>query len=131
MLDSAIVKNSLTGRDARLAGNAATLKRFPAKWNCVAAAGSGALALNHRRRRGGLRGALAGGLGRFLGRRRLGRGRGRVGVGRSTCRGRRRRVVGGLDGVVLNLLFLRPQLGDVLLMLVVGFGKGMPAGTVG
>src|SRR4029077_4291885 len=64
-------------------------------------------------------------------RRRLGR-RGRVGIGRAAGRGRRRRrVVGRLDLIVLNLFFHRAQLGDVLLMRVVVFGKGLAAGTVG
>src|SRR6202011_594521 len=104
--------------------------RIPPKWNYVPA---GALrsALNHRRRGDGLRRALAGRTRRLLRRRRLGR-RGRVGIGRAAGRGRRRRrVVGRLDRIVLNLLFHRAQLGDVLLMLVVGLGKGVAAGTVG
>ena len=67
---------------------------------------------------------------RPLRRRRLCR-RGRwVGVGRRARRGRRR-IVSRLDRIVLNLLFHRAQLGDVLLVLVVGVAEGVAAGAVG
>src|SRR3954471_744289 len=51
-----------------------------------------------------------------------GRGRGRTGGGRL-------RIASRLDRIVLDLLFHRAQSGDVLLMLIVGFGKTVPAGS--
>src|SRR5215472_17071486 len=66
---------------------------------------------------------------RLLGGRRL---RSRVGRrgGLGWCYGGWR-VFGRLKRVVLDLLFHPSQLGDVLLVLIVGFGEGVPAGPVG
>src|SRR5215831_892483 len=91
---------------------------------------SGLLLVGGGRGRGGrLGGALPGrrwSARRLLGGRRL----------RSRRGGRRGslgwwRVLGRLKRVVLDLLFHPSQLGDVLLVLIVGFGEGVPAGPVG
>src|SRR5450631_707451 len=104
-----------------------TIERFHAKWNRF-----GALTLNHWRRSRRLRCTLPGrrrstrGLFRRDG---LGRGSGLSGIGWG-ARGGRRGVVTGFDRIVLNLLFHRSQLGNVLLMLLVGVAESMAAGTV-
>ena len=136
MLDSAMAVN-FSARNRQKRGRfasprrARTIRPFREKWSPVAWRQPAPAVIAGRSARAGCSGPLArrrcGRPGRPLRRRRLrrrsGGGRG-VGGGRGDRRSRRRVVGGRFDGVVLDLLFHRAQLGDVLLMLIVGFREG-------
>src|SRR6478609_8168555 len=134
MLDNTIAKRSKRSNEIRGCANRNKDRPFQAGREISAVE---RVSLLRDRRATGLHSALASRrsartlllLGRRLTRR--GGAGGRIaiaGIGQRRCR---RLILGGLHRVVLRSLLDRTQLGDVLLMRVIGFSERMRAGAVG